>query len=168
MIVLFFDDVKVPALSHPMDAQLLVEIWSIKHSLSHTGLFLDVEVNHTMPSWQRWAIVSAKRRTMLALHHLEWAWSLLHGYPVLTCFDLGPLPAPAACYLWRESDEKQWVYQYDEWLSRWKEGSYKIGELFHIRANEALDERSEMWLAEADEFGMVLMAEGKCSFNLGR
>jgi hypothetical protein len=79
-------------------------------------------------------------------------WSLLHGYPILTCFELGPLPAPATGYLWRETDERQWERQYDEWLSQWKEGSYKIGELFHIRPGGARDARSEMWLAEVDEF----------------
>jgi hypothetical protein len=161
MIILFFGDTQEPAVSHPVDAQLLVEVWDVKNHLADTGLFLKEEVNHTLPPWKKWAIVSAKRRTILALHHLEWSWSLLYGYPVLTCFELGPLPAPEAGYLWREPDEKQWERHYSEWLSQWKAGTYKIGELFHIRPNRTLEARSEMWLAEVDEFGMMLMAEGK-------
>lgn len=35
-------------------------------------------------------------------------------------------------------------------------------EFFHIKAGEPLDARSEAWLAEADELGVMLMAEGKC------
>jgi hypothetical protein len=161
IILLFFGDPEGPTVSHPMDAKLLVQMWDVKHGLASTGLFLDEEANHTMPVWETWAIISAKRRTILALHHLEWAWSLRHGYPILTCFELGPLPAPAAGRLWRASDAKQWQLQYNEWLLQWQEGSYKIGELFHIMPGGNMDSRSEMWLAEVDEFGMMLMAEGE-------
>jgi hypothetical protein len=31
----------------------------------------------------------------------------------------------------------------------------------HIDSDKGLDVRSESWLAEADEFGMMLMAEGE-------
>lgn len=159
-IILFFGDTQAPAVSHPLDAQLLVEMWQIKHHLASTGLFLEEEVKHTLPPWKKWAIVSAKRRTIISLHHLEWAWSLLYGYPVLTCFELGPLPAPAASYLWQELDGTQWERQYNGWLLQWKGGSYKIGELLHINPGEQLDARSDMWLAEVDEFGMIIMAQG--------
>jgi hypothetical protein len=142
-----------------MDAQLLIEMWDVKHRLAETGLFLEEEVNHTLPSWKYWAMVSAKRRTILSLHHLEWAWSQLHGYPILTCFELAPLPAPAAGNLWREQDEQEWNIRYERWLVRWKEGSYKMAELFYIDHGWNLNARSDMWLAEVDEFGMMLMAE---------
>jgi hypothetical protein len=149
-----------------MDAQLLIEMWDVKHRLAESGLFLDEEVNHTLPCWDKWAIVSAKRRTILGLHHLEWAWSQLHGYPILTCFELAPLPAPAAGCLWREKDEKEWIGRYRWWLSRWKEGSYKMAELFYIEPGWNLDVRGEMWLAEVDEFGMMLMAEQALSTSM--
>jgi hypothetical protein len=142
-----------------MDAQLLIEMWDVKHRLAETGLFLEEEINHTLPSWDKWAIFSAKRRTILGLHHLEWAWSQLHGYPILTCFELAPLPAPAATYLWREQDEKGWNNRYSKWLSKWNKGSYKMAELFNIDPGWNLNVRGEMWLAEVDEFGMMLMAE---------
>ncbi|KAL5389016.1 hypothetical protein DPSP01_002719 [Paraphaeosphaeria sporulosa] len=160
MIILFLGDVQNPVIPHPTDAELIVSMWNVKHHLASTGLFLDEEIKHSLPVWKKWAIVSAKRRTILALHHLEWAWSLLHGYPPLACFELGPLPAPAAGYLWRERCEKEWKRQYYEWLSRWEEGGgYKLGELFHIKPGGEMDTRSETWLAEVDEFGMMVMSE---------
>lgn len=101
----------------------------------------------------------------MGLSHLEWAWSVLHGYPVLSCFELAPLPAPAARYLWQAADAVSWEPLYREWLWKWRNGgSYKMVEFFTINPRGALNLRSEMWLAEADEFGMILMAEGKlCS-----
>ncbi|KAH6844735.1 hypothetical protein B0I37DRAFT_398312 [Chaetomium sp. MPI-CAGE-AT-0009] len=154
------------ALAHPADAQLLVRMWDVKEHLSRTGLLLDQEAAHTVPpSWRQWAMVAAKRKTIHSFHHVEWAWSLLHGYPVLTCFELAPLPAPPARYLWQEADdESRWRSLYVDWLAQWKGGFYRMMEFFHINPGGALDSRSELWLAEADEFGMMVMAEGKCSF----
>lgn len=167
IIVLFGKSEAPPSLTHPMDSQLIIEVWDVKLRLATTGLFLQQESSHSLPPWKDWAMVSAKRRTLLGLHHLEWAWSLLHGYPILTCFELGPLPAPAAHDLWRETDELTWESLYSEWLRQWKDGSYKMNEFFHINPGCNLDARSEMWLAEADEFGMMLMAQGKC-FSMKR
>jgi hypothetical protein len=166
MIILFFGDVQNPVVLHPTDAELIVEMWNVKHHLASTGLFLDEESKHNAPCWREWTVVSAKRRTILALHHLEWAWSLLYGYPPLACFELGPLPAPAAGYLWRERSEKEWRRQYRKWLSRWGEGGYKLGELFSIKPGGEMDARSEMWLAEVDEFGMMVMSEGSHSSSI--
>ncbi|KAM0263346.1 hypothetical protein ACHAQJ_001202 [Trichoderma viride] len=164
LIILFFGIGQSPALAHPIDAQLLIDMWDVKRRLASTGLFLEQESNHTLPSWKEWAIVSAKRRTILGLHHLEWAWSLRRGYPILTCFELGPFPAPAARYLWQNGQEKEWERLYKDWLRQWADGSYKMMELFRVNASkdsDALDPRSELWLAEADEFGVMLMAESK-------
>ena len=166
MTILFFcmkgsKDLPTPnADDFPTEAQILVGAWEVKQQLAMTGLFLNFEMNSHRPRWRDWATTEAKRRTILSLHHLEWAWSLLHGYPVLTCFELGPLPAPAPGYLWRESDEQIWERQYADWLGVWKNGSYKMAEFFYINADEPLNVRAETWLAEADEFGGMLMAEG--------
>ncbi|CAH0024940.1 unnamed protein product [Clonostachys rhizophaga] len=143
-----------------IEAELIVKVWDVKSSVAGTGILLDEEQSHVLPTWREWALVSAKRRTIQALHHLEWAWSLVRGYPVLTCFELGPLPAPTAGYLWNENEELQWKQSYTRWLDVWKiGGGYKLGELFNIDPGDDLNSRTEMWLAEVDEFGMVLMAE---------
>ncbi|KAK0609190.1 hypothetical protein DIS24_g12407, partial [Lasiodiplodia hormozganensis] len=93
------------------EAQTLIAVWDLKHALALTGLFDTTELaspQRVPDDWRSWALVSAKRRTILALHHLEWAWSLVHGRAVLTCFELGPLPAPAAGGVWRARDEREW------------------------------------------------------------
>ncbi|CAH0057552.1 unnamed protein product [Clonostachys solani] len=148
------------AIVQPVEAELIVKVWDVMSSVTGTGILLEEEQSHVLPTWREWALVSAKRRTIQALHHLEWAWSLVRGYPVLTCFELGPLPAPTAGYLWNENSELQWKQSYAKWLDIWKTGgSYKLGELFNIDPGDDLNSRTEMWLAEVDEFGMVLMAE---------
>lgn len=161
LVILLFGDKGQSALPAPQAASLLIEIWEVKTRLASTGLFLEQEMRHTSPSWREWAIVSAKRRTILALHHLEWAWSVLHGYPELLCVELGPLPAPAAKHLWEQQNERKWDVLYETWRTQWKGGYYSMAELFPIKSGTELDERTEAWLAEADEFGVMVMAEGQ-------
>ncbi|CAI6336279.1 unnamed protein product [Periconia digitata] len=68
LIVLYFGF----ELTSERDARLLVATWDVKHALAATGLFLEEEASHDkIPPWRNWAIVSAKRRTILALNHLE-------------------------------------------------------------------------------------------------
>lgn len=148
-------------IEYPLDADLIVQSWDVTQALASTGLYLDAESQNLAPSWRQWAIVSAKRRTIVALHHVEFAWSMLRGYPPLTCFELGPLPAAAPGFLWREEDEMRWGALYKSWLRRWSSGTYKMAELFRAGSGDGLGVRGEMWLAEADEFGMMIAAESK-------
>lgn len=166
LVVLLFGDQEQPSVSDAESVQLLISMWQVKHRLAGTGLFLESEMHHTRPTWREWALVSAKRRTILALHHLEWAWSVRHGYPELSCTELGPLPAPASKRLWRECQGAEWQRLYDEWLLRWKDGYFAMRELFPVQLSNELDPRTEKWLAEADEFGMMVMAEGQCPGSL--
>lgn len=168
LIILFFGFEPSPILFHPLDAELLFQVWDVRQKLATTGLFLEEEVEHRQPSsWRDWVMVSAKRRIIMGYSHLEWAWSVTHGYPVLSCFELAPLPAPAATYLWQAGDWPSWERLYKEWLWKWRDGGgYKMVEFFDINPSGNLDLRSEMWFAEADDFGMLLMAEGKSSSRL--
>lgn len=145
----------------PSDAEVLVKTWDIRHKLARAGLFLNSETAHRTPSWRDWAMVEARRRTIVAQHYLEWSWSLINGYPLLTCFELGPLPAPTAAHLWQETNERRWKNAYRNHLQTWNRGLYKIHELFHIQADGPLDLRMEMWYAEGDELAMMLVAESK-------
>lgn len=166
MILVFLcDQISASTGSHPdpVEAHILISVWDLKHRLAVTGLVLDAEFNNHMPDWRGWAMTEAKRRTVLSLHHLEWVWSLLHGYPILTCFELGPLPAPGARYLWSAIDEQAWRRQYEAWMIFWSDGSFKISEFFHMNADDPLSSRAEMWLAESDAFGALLMSESKQS-----
>ncbi|KAK7985792.1 C6 finger-containing protein [Apiospora saccharicola] len=164
LIVLFYGSPEGQELSVRAQADLILQLWDVKKRFAATGLFLPEESEKsqhiTPPRWQDWAAVSAKRRIILAMHHLEWSWSLRHGYPILTCFELAVVPAPSAGHLWRETDETTWSALYSDWLRHWKDGGvYKIGEFFNVEAEGRLDARSERWLSEADEYGMMLMAE---------
>jgi hypothetical protein len=171
MIVLFlgFSDGVCRDRLDPTNGDIMVASWCLKQRLAMTGLFTDAEATHTIPDWQHWAFTAAKRRTILAMHHFEWAWSLLNGYPILTCFELGPLPAPEAKHLWGETDERRWKAHYETWLRNWEDGGYRMYEFFYISKDTTLDERSERWYAEADDFGMMLIVEGKrdtCVFGI--
>jgi len=160
IILLFHNDATPLALAHPEDAQLLISVWDVKHRLASTGLYLREELTEDVPEWREWAVVSAKRRTILALHQLEWTWSLRHGYPVLSCFELGLLPAPGPRHLWLETNEQTWKALYSTWLQQWRGRPLKMNEVFGFNASSNLNERSQRWLAEADEFGTMLLAQG--------
>ena len=72
------------------------------------------------------------------------------------------MPAPAGKVLWTARTQQEWEGAYDRWLGRWAGQSiYKMQELIQINPGPELDPRTEMWLEEADEFGMMLMAIGK-------
>lgn len=161
LIILLFGSKTTPPMSNTGSAQLLVSTWEVKHRLAGTGLFLNSEVYHKLPVWREWAIVSAKRRTIHALHQQEWAWSVLYGYPELLCAELNTLPAPAGKRLWMECDEREWKRLCDRWLARWGDGFFAIAELIIIRPNAELSLRVERWMTEADEFGMMTMVEGE-------
>lgn len=140
--------------------KVITNVWEVKTRLAATNLCLAEEQSSRVPSWSAWSIASAKRRTLLALNQLEWAWSLLHGYPELSCIELGPLPVPAAKHIWQARSEEEWDKLYRRWLPSWSDGLFLLSELFAVRPGEALSERAERWLAESDEFGIMLMTEG--------
>ncbi|KAK0386092.1 hypothetical protein NLU13_5929 [Sarocladium strictum] len=152
----------------PTNGDIMIASWCLKGALARTGLFLDAEVTNTTPDWQEWAFTAAKRRTILAAHHFEWSWSILSGYPVLTCFELGPLPAPEARFLWLETDERRWKSLYETWMNDWKDGAYRMCEFFHIGTEDSLDERGERWYAEADDLGMMLIVEVNSALELAQ
>ncbi|KAL2852051.1 hypothetical protein BJY01DRAFT_100384 [Aspergillus pseudoustus] len=156
LIILFFCLGDSPDLENPTDAQTLIEVWEVKNRLAATGLFLDP----TGTSYSDWAIISAKHRTIHSLHHLDFVWSVLRGYPILLCWELGPLPAPPPRYLWEVGEEAAWKRMYARFLQQWADGPYLMSEMFAMNGNAPLGPRAERWLAEADEFGMMLMAEG--------
>lgn len=84
----------------------------------HGGLFLPEERTQMRPSWEAWIQVTSKRRAVLALYLLHWAYSVLHKVPCFDCRDLGFMPAPAAKVLWQAQTEQEWNTRYIHWLSR--------------------------------------------------
>lgn len=168
MSVLFFDTSNASVVAHPIDAQIVIDVWEVKRRLAETGLFVAESSDHYHPLWHQWAMANAKQRTFMALTHLELAWSIYHGYPPFPCHALGPLPAPAPGFLWREAEEWRWEQLYDEWRRKWPDGGYTMAECITLDAIGTLDARTELWLAEADEFGMVLITGSESSYKSTR
>jgi hypothetical protein len=160
LITLFFCLGNDLGLEDPSDAQTLIEVWEVKSRLAATGLFIEPTQPNGLPSYSDWALISAKQRTIHSLHHLDFVWSVLRGYPILLCWELGPLPAPPPRYLWEVGDEETWKRMYTRFLQQWRDGPYLMSEMFAMNGEAPLEPRAERWLAEADEFGMMLMAEG--------
>lgn len=145
------------------EEQLILDISEMSLQLASSGLALDEEsgADGRTPPWHDWTVMSAKRRTILTIYMLTWAWSVWRNYPTFYCHELQLMCAPSPRTLWQAQTEKEWLPLYAEWLSKWKGDGYKIGELLSISPNNVLDRRTEDWLEEVDEFGMLLMSQGK-------
>lgn len=50
---------------------------------------------------------------------------------------------------------------YNRWLVKWDEGCFLQGELDNIEPGVVMNRRAEMWLEEADEFGILVLSIGK-------
>ncbi|KAJ5772652.1 hypothetical protein N7520_003181 [Penicillium odoratum] len=124
----------------------------------HSGLFLQEERTQAIPSWEAWLHVTSKRRAVLSLYLLHWAYSVLHRVPCFDCGDLGFMPAPAAKVLWEAQTEQEWKTRYIHWLSRWSGRGYIQAEFGNIRPGVIMDARAEKWLEEADEFGFIMIS----------
>ncbi|KAJ5147631.1 hypothetical protein N7526_000983 [Penicillium atrosanguineum] len=125
-----------------------------------TGLFLQEEREQTRPTWEAWVHVTSKRRAVLALYLLHWAYSVLHRVPCFDCRDLGFMPAPAAKKLWQMQTEQEWNKSYIQWLARWDCQGYLQGELGSIRPGVVMNTRAERWFEETDEFGFLMISIG--------
>lgn len=144
------------------EEQLILDISEFSLQLASNGLALHEETaDGQIPQWRDWAIMSAKRRTILTIYMLTWAWSVLRNYPSFYCHELQLMFAPSPKSLWQAQTETEWLSLYRKWLQRWKGDGYRIGELLSISPKQMIDRRTEDWLEEVDEFGMLLMSQGK-------
>lgn len=140
-------------------------------ALQTTGLLLTAETQSAIPSWSEYRWMAAKRRTILASHMLMWAWSLMHRYPPFVCREVSFMPSPAPKILWQASSSG-WHAVYSHWLERWQDGGpHCLEELTVAEPDIFLDARTQRWLEEADEFGLLLMSQGQyfpaCACNYG-
>lgn len=145
------------------EEQLILDISEISLQLASSGLALHAETadDGRIPPWHDWAIMSAKRRTILTIYMLTWAWSVLRDYPSFYCHELQLMFAPCPKALWQAKTETEWLPLYQKWLQKWEGDGYRIGELLLISPKHMIDRRTEDWLEEVDEFGMLLMSQGK-------
>ncbi|PYH95891.1 hypothetical protein BO71DRAFT_482524 [Aspergillus ellipticus CBS 707.79] len=142
----------------PDHTEIFRKVQQLVYHVVRTGLFLPEERQQMRPSWDQWVHVTSKRRAVLALYLLHWAYSVLYRVPCFDCRDLGFMPAPAAKRLWQARTEQEWNKGYIQWLARWSGRGYVQGELGGIRPGVGIDRRAERWLEETDEFGFLMMA----------
>jgi hypothetical protein len=128
--------------------------------VARTGLLLPEERNCVRPSWESWVHITAKRRAVLSLYLLHWSYSVYHDLESFACSQLGFMPAPAPKYLWQCETKDKWDELYARWLVQWRDGPYMMSEFAGIQASTALEERSERWLEDADELGVLFFSIG--------
>jgi hypothetical protein len=140
---------------------LFLKIQEIVCQAVATGLFLPEEREKKRPSWDTWIHVTSKRRAILSLYLLRWAYSSFHGVQSFDCRDLSFMPAPAAKVLWQAGTEEEWNTLYIRWLARWDGQVYLQGEFDKIKPGVLMEHRAEKWLEETDEFGLIMMSISK-------
>lgn len=153
--------------THRVEQALIFGLQDICLEVATSGVLLNAEVNLEIPDWNEWVMVASKRRTVLAAHTVLWIWSLLHGYPPFACRELGFMPSPAPKILWNAPNDR-WQDLYQEWMRRWPGGPHRLEELQALGTEVEIDPRTQIWLEEADEFGVLLMSEGICMESIAK
>ncbi|KAL4964999.1 Zn(II)2Cys6 transcription factor domain-containing protein [Aspergillus stella-maris] len=140
------------------DYNLFRKIQDLVNFTAATGLFLQEERERVRPTWEAWVHVTSKRRSVLALYLIHWAYAVFHNIPPFNCRELGFMPGPAAKILWQAQSEQEWSSLYIKWLARWDGHGYLQGEFDQIQGGILMPPRAEKWLEETDEFGMIMMS----------
>jgi hypothetical protein len=116
------------------------------------------------PSWEKWIVMSTKRRTILALYAFDSVFSDTNSIERVRCTELDLMPASASKLLWQAPDSDTWAERYDRRLVRWKLGGFRQIEFWEKdkKGGGTSEERFQMWLEEADEFDamMLVVMEG--------
>ncbi|KAH7356917.1 hypothetical protein BKA65DRAFT_534684 [Rhexocercosporidium sp. MPI-PUGE-AT-0058] len=141
-----------------LDAAVFSEIQQVVRHTAPSGIVLQEENGNIMPSWDIWVHVTSKRRAVFTLYLLHWAYSVYHHVPSFNCDELAYIPAPAPKYLWQAASEVQWKDLYERWLAQWQGRPYLQHEFIIVSPGPFLDERTQMWLEDTDEFGMLFMS----------
>lgn len=143
-----------------IDTVILANLRQLINYVSSAGLTIEEEEKHTRPSWEAWINIASKRRAVFSLYLIHWALSAYHGLSPFDCEELGHMLAPAPKVLWQATNRDEWELHYLHWLTVWGNREYLQRELAKIKPGVSLDRRSEQWLGETDELGMLLMSLG--------
>lgn len=76
------------------------------------------------------------------------------------------MPAPAAKFLWQARSRDVWEDMYNRWLAQWGDRPYMMQEFAGIRPGVVVGRRTEMWLEDTDEFGVMFFSIGKAVNSL--
>ncbi|KAH7118740.1 hypothetical protein B0J11DRAFT_74339 [Dendryphion nanum] len=143
-----------------VDPAIFMCLQRVASYIARTGLMLTEEQNNRRPSWDSWIHVTGKRRAVFSLYLLHWSYSVYHGLQSFACSQLGYLPAPAPKFLWQAESKEKWENLYTRWLNQWGDCPYKMCEFAAIQSGPSLERRTEIWLEDADELGVLFFAIG--------
>lgn len=143
-----------------VDPAIFMALRKVVFYVAKTGLMLVEERHNERPSWETWVHITAKRRAVLTLYLLHWSYSVYHGLPSFECSQLGFMPAPAPKFLWQAESRQKWEDMYTRWLAQWADSPYMMYEFAAIQVGATLERRSEIWLEDADEMGILFFSIG--------
>jgi len=160
-IIMLFPVPQTPSFG-VFDLSTLASLHELGFYISKQGLVLAAETDHVRPPLNEWIQISCRRKTLMALYCFEGIYHTLNNLPTFPCTELGFLPAPAGKMLWNAKTQQDWERAYDRWLGHWAGiDMFIMNDLAVIQPGADLNRRAEMWLEEADEFGMMFMSMGK-------
>ncbi len=138
-----------------LDPSIFAKIRQMVYQTASSGMVLQEETEHGIPSWEAWIHITSKRRVVFTLYMLHWSYSVYHRLQSFNCEELGYMPAPAPKFLWNATSREQWEGLYKRWLTQWDGREYMQYEFDHVRPGVILDRRTDMWLEDADELGIL-------------
>lgn len=146
----------------PVAPSVFAQLQKVVFYVASTGLVLQEERDHVRPSWDAWIYVTSKRRAVFALYLLHWSYSVYNGLPSFNCAELGFMPAPAPKCLWEAASREIWEAYYMRWLAQWGGEEYIMREFQAVetRHGPSVDPRTELWLEDADELGILFFSIG--------
>jgi hypothetical protein len=143
-----------------VDPAIFLALRKVVSYVARTGMMLVEERDNERPSWESWVHITAKRRAVFTLYLLHWSYSVYHSLPSFECSQLGFMPAPAPKFLWQADSIEKWEDMYTRWLAQWGDCPYMMREFAAIQASATLERRSEIWLEDADELGILFFSIG--------
>jgi len=148
----------------------MINLLRMGYDLGRMGLILEEERNHTRPRFADWIRVCARRRALLTLYCVDTAYLTTRRMIYSTCNDLASIRAPLGKALWEAPCEDEWRKAYNRWIVRWEDGPFTVGEIMKKPVSANAQSRLQRWLAETDEFGMMLFiaASGTWTTTSGR
>ncbi|KAI0520742.1 hypothetical protein F5B22DRAFT_50341 [Xylaria bambusicola] len=156
LVLLIFPSNRQSTLSI-VPAHIFAAVQEVGNHVLSTGMLLHEEANHVRPTWRVWAHIEAKRRTLMSIYFLHWAYSTYHGARHFNCLTLGRVLAPGPKWLWQSTDEKMWMKLYVRWLAQWDGKELIQAEFFLVERGPVMESRVERWLEDADELGLLIM-----------
>ncbi|KAI1118398.1 hypothetical protein F5Y14DRAFT_447271 [Nemania sp. NC0429] len=157
LVLLIFPCNRQQTLSHVPD-HLFGAVQEMAAHVLTTGMLLHEEASHERPPWRIWTHIESKRRTLICIYLLHFAYSSCHGVRTFNCLELGRMRAPGPKWLWQAADEKRWMNLYTRWLAQWNGKEIIQAELFLVENGPVMDPRVEMWLEDADELSTLMMS----------